>query len=268
MHIAMQSTAGEYEETNELINFLSRSDARIAILGALVDDDYRIGELKEQMAFPRSTLRQNVTKLEDKGLIEERDRRYRLTPFGQVLINDYLALLDDLGTVYDLEEFVRWISREKMEELPLDVLGESAITVPTEVQPDAPLERLVEVMEGASTFRGFSPVVLTTHVDVFEDAVFGDDLRVEAVLPQRMVEFIDERYPDFRDALATDALDVYVHDGDLEYGLGVTDDTLLLSAYDENLRQTCLVENTSRRALETGEALYERYREDATLLEE
>jgi predicted transcriptional regulator len=256
--------AGEYEETNELINFLSRSDARIAILETLHDDAHRIGELKERMSYPRSTLRQNVTKLEDEGLIEERDRRYRPTPFGHVLINDYLELLDDLDTVYELEEFVRWISRERLAELPLDVLGESSITVPTDVQPNAPQERLVEVLAETSTFRGFSPIVLASHVDAFTPRLLEGDLTVEAVLPQRMVTYLDEQYDEFETALETDALRIHVHDDGLEYGLGVTDDRLLLSSFDENLRQTCLVENESERARETGETLFDRYRGEAT----
>lgn len=260
----MKPMAGEYEETNELINFLSRSDARIAILQVLADGGHRIGELKERMTFPRSTLRQNVTKLEERGLIEERDRRYRLTPFGHVLINDYLSLLGDLDTVYELEEFVRWVSTDRLEELPLDVLGESDITVPSEVRPGAPQQRLVEILEDVSTFRGFSPVVLSPYVDAFTPELLQGDFRTEVVLPQRMVTFLDEEYDAFARALETDALRIFVHDDDLTYGLGVTDDRLILTAHDDDLRQTCLVENESERACEVGEELFERYRAEAT----
>ena len=153
-------------------------------------------------------------------------------------------------------------------EVAVDQLNDVLVTTPKPTRPHSPRKRLLRMFEEADCVRGFLPVVSSLSVEEARHADAGSEPNGEYVISSAAFDALHQQYADEgADGAEIDPpvhIDVRVYDGDLPYGLFVSNDALALAAYDEFGRIQVLVESTSETTIEWGEGVYEAYRRQST----
>ena len=112
------------------------------------------------------------------------------------------------------------------------------------------------------------PVVFSLSVEEARRADAGSEPNGEYVISSAAFDALRDQYAGEGVAGAEvdppAHIDVRVYDGDLPYGLFVSNDALTLAAYDEFGRIRVLVDSTNETTIEWGERVYEAYRRQST----
>lgn len=195
---------------------------RFDFLMALSDGPVHRPVLQSELDVSRSTAYKGIRELEERDLVERVEDGYRASPLGELLIAQYERFRTNVETVCG--------NGRLLSELPpgSDVsvaLLCGAETVHSEPHaPHHPFRTLESMVDGATSVRAMTPVVLPGYGDLFESRPGAGALEAELLLARPVVEWFDRnRWAPLADALRTGTLTVREVDGTLPYGLVVVD---------------------------------------------
>jgi predicted transcriptional regulator len=205
------------------------SETRARVLAAVVDEKRPLRTLSDDLNVPRTTVSENPAVLAERGWVTSENGTYRATTLGRSVAVALDRMKATPSSAHDLEPFFEHIP-DGVTGIDASVFTDARVTVATPSDPYSPTHRMQALTSGPVTFRGVSPVVYPSLSDEFH-AGMRKRLEMKIVLPTDVLESarakIDTFVPDFENP---DALRVGVHDGDLDYGLGIVDGTVLLGA--------------------------------------
>lgn len=255
--------------TWECVECLSNSFQRVQILGALTDAHADLRELIDELDIPRTSLQRNLSVLEQHGWIKQGPPGYTTTTRGSFLTDIFIEMLERIQRIETLTPFLDEVNSSAA--MDIDRLNECLVTVPVSRRPHAPVTRLLEIFETAEQVRGFSPVVAGLPVKRYyrPNEITGE---YEFILSKNTVDA--HRRPDTdewwdeTDMTQGTRIELRISDDEFPYGLFACEDTLALAAYDDLGRMTALVESGSAAAIEWGEWIYERYKQQSSMLYE
>jgi len=237
------------------------------VLEALLEAPLDRGEIEERLDVSRATSHRFTRWLDEQGLAEKVDGRFRLTGRGEAVAEEVLRFEANLRTARRLAPLLNCVC-ENHQEFVLEPFVDATVTVAEPDDPYRPVERFVSLVAESDAFRGFNtthmaPLVLGEfHQHVFE----GTD--TEIVYLPSIVETLFETYPD-RATAAIDRghLTLRTRD-DLPYGLAVFDERVGIGGYDETtgLMQV-FVDTDSPIAREWAERVYASVRADSKPIE-
>lgn len=248
------------------LRFLAGSAARREILRTLAAETLQKRELWDDTGMARTTVYQNVEQLRDRGWIERTAGGYTTTWFGTIVVDEFLRYESRLECAGTLGPF---LANVDVDAVDLDVLEDATVITAQPHDPNAPTNRTLEVLSGVDTFRVVQPYMLPTFVECAHVGVTEGDCEFAATLSGDNVDWLaDEHAEELRTFVRNDAATLHRYDGDLPFGLVLTDETLMLLAYDEDSGSLCtLVETEAAEALAWGRERYESYTDAATLVE-
>lgn len=218
----------------EDIAYLVGSESRTAILRELAVAGFRPTDLADRCSCARETAQRTLAGFAERGWVEKRERRYHLTPAGEMVLERYEDLQHTVETASRLEPFLVH-ARELASDLPPSMYDDLTVTTATTENPHAPINRLLAVFgdEHADQFYGVSPIVSGVFNRAAE-AVIGPETAVELVIDQSVLEASQESYPDaLKLAFDLSQLQLYLSPEQLDSGLVVIDGRAFLGAYDE-----------------------------------
>lgn len=260
-------TESQVGEHWDCIECLSSSLQRVRILSALDTVPADLRDLKDTSGIPRTTLQRNLTTLEQRGWIEKTSSRYTTTVTGSLLVQEFVTMIETVATIDTLSPFLDALDTPT--NIDLDQLREPRVTVPEPHQPHRPTIQLLETLDTAARIRGFLPAVsllLVQHACRMDD---GTATEREYVLSKDALPTLHEQYADeWTNATQMSHIDVLVYEGDLPHGLFVFEDGLALTAYDDFGRIQALVESDGEEAIDWGERMYKKYRQQSRQLSE
>lgn len=224
------------ETALERLEFLIASPNRYRLLGSLSDGTTSPDVLGEELDLPRSTLRRNLTTLEDQGYISHvvAENRYEITITGEIACE---AIGDALSTIEFGASIGPFFERFPVE-LPigLDELASCDVPVSTTDTPFEPLYHVRRNIMDASAMRGFVPTINPLYLDTLQGCI-GEDLTLEVVAPPAGYESASPDYDETLTAIsASENISLYESDSVPEYALGIVDDTVLLGTFDDRMR--------------------------------
>ena len=97
------------------VEFLSRSQSRVAVLDALNEKPPTRDELKKATEASRTTLSRTLADFEDRGWIERPDRGYALTPVGSFIASEVTRLLENIETAKQLDGTLGWLTTDEFD---------------------------------------------------------------------------------------------------------------------------------------------------------
>jgi predicted transcriptional regulator len=255
--------SGHGEGALERLEFLVASPNRYRLLRSLSEGGASPDALGEELDMPRSTLRRNLTALEEQGYVSQvvTENRYETTVAGEVA---YEAVEDALARI-ELGASLRPFLARFPAELPVDpgALTSCEVTVSTTETPFEPLYHVRRTVTDASSVRGFVPTINPLYVETLRDRVGGDPT-LEVVAPP---ESYDAASPDYDEAQAAiDAADdvtLYESTSVPEYALGIVDGTVLLGAFDERMRTHSVLETAGSELRQWAVETYDEIRATA-----
>ena len=232
----------------DLLSFVARSENRLAALRALDGGPATRSDLQDDTGIPRATLSRILADCRDRRLLERRGREYALTPLGAGLVDALESVLDDLERLRALSTLAGWLALDDLE-VDLFAVEDLEVTLPTRIDPMAPVGRAAAVVEAADLVRGFcyslvhAPILAMTRdiVDAggrFVGVVSDEVLEVVAADPALVGPV--------GDLLETGRAEVLVYDGGIETQFIVADDRTLFLVTDR--------EGAIQGLVETGEA--------------
>ena len=246
----------------EAVECLADSPQRLQILDALEGAHTDLRDLMAELDSPRSTLQRNLFVLEERNWIEKTPAGYTTTTTGCLIREEVVTVSENTKTIQRLAPFLAAV--DTAAKLDIDQLNDSLVIVPEPTQPDLPRKRLTNTFSESDHVRGFLPVVSSLSVELSRRADDDSEPEGEYVISANAFATLRQQYGnDGANGAGIDPpdyIDVLVYDGGFPYGLFVSNDALVLSAYNQVGRIQALVESTSDMAIEWGEQLYGEYR--------
>ncbi|NHN59353.1 MULTISPECIES: winged helix-turn-helix domain-containing protein [Halorussus] len=249
------------------IEFLVRSEHRVAAVGALAERPRSRAALRRATGASSSTVGRLLREFESRGWVVRDGGEYRMTTEGEFVAEEVTSLLDRMETRQQLRDVARWLPTEKLG-ITIEAFSEAVVTVVDEAEPYRPVRRYDALMEDAEAMRAFgTPTLKSANAGaLFRNVRAGMD--TEIIYPTPIVEAVLEWSPEAaEEGLASGNLTIMLHDG-LPCGLTVFDDRVALTGYDPDTGMLrAIVDTDAAEAREWATELYDTYREEARPLD-
>ncbi|WP_336360834.1 helix-turn-helix transcriptional regulator [Haladaptatus sp. ZSTT2] len=243
-------------------------EKRRGIVTCLKDDPHDTRDLVDALGASRSTIYRGTRELEALSLIKQVGGSYVLTTFGRAVAESYFSFYDDLERLCDLQPSLSALSRDV--DIPTHVLTGATVVHATEHDPDRPVAAFERTVHDADHLLGFSPISRSRYIDLFSDELLAGNLTADLLTTDEVVEYMLSEY----DALLTDVFTVeefrfFATTDPLPFELMVVEaprEFLTVSLYDEQNHMRAFLTNDDPEAIAWGRAQFDRYRENATLV--
>lgn len=246
----------------EEIGFLSRSENRVRTLETLTRGYRSQRELREELSVSRATMARILTELEDRNWIEKTDSQYETTALGELVVDEFVPLLELMTTVHRLGDVFHLLPIDAMG-LDLRSLRSAEVLLPDKTAPTKHMDRGLELLRDTDQFRVLAWTALPEYVTVVREKVIAGDLRFETVLAESFVEELPERpsiEADFRE-IADAGGAFYRYDDHVPCNMFVGDETVFFwLCGPEAVEQAALV-STDAAVLSWAEETFQAYRD-------
>lgn len=251
----------------QAIEFLARSDHRVATLEALADRRHERRDLRAATGASDPTIGRVIRDFEDRSWIVREGPYYELTPLGEFVTERFLTLREGMRTGERLGDVWRWLPRE-MEGFAVEYFEDAVVAYPGPDYPYRPVERVTHLLESTDSIRGLGTTIYKSgNLEVFCRRVI-EGMEMEYIYSLPILEAIVDWNPELTArALECDNCTILVHDGlpdDSRCGLNIMDDCIGICGHDpESAQLEAVIDTTSPEARQWAEGVYERCRAEA-----
>ena len=254
------------------IAFLARSDHRVEVLDALAEEPRDRSVLRATTGASSPTMGRILSDFEERCWIVRGGRTYELTRLGEFVTERFMNLRDAMEAERKLRDVTPWLPRE-MEGFTVDLFADATVSHPGPGYPYQPVERVTQLIEDTDTMRGFgTTVVKSSNLEAACQAIL-DGMEFEFIYSPGVLETITAWNPArIAEADACENCTTFLHDSlpDSDWcGLGIYDDRVGICCHDIKTGMLkAVVDTDSPAALAWAESVYERYRNDARLIDD
>lgn len=246
--------------------FITAIERRGELLRELADGPTGKHELDRRLGVSRSTIDRGVRELEEIGLVERADGGYRQTLPGRLTLSEYDRFQDRVAGLCDGTDLLAAVEPDA--DMEPAMLSGAQIVEATRSSPQRPVEMLYEVVERATSVRGFAPAIHPQQVETYRGRIVDDGMAAEIVVTDAALERLVTDYAEaFEEALACDHVTFWESDAEMPYSVTLaetSDGTYAgLLVYSEHGILGCAL-NDSPAAIEWAEARFERELERST----
>lgn len=256
------------ESALEEIEFLALSPNRVEALTLLAEEPRTRRELAELTDASQPTLGRILGDFQERTWVIRDGSDYVATATGQLVAAGFTELLDVLDTEATLRGVVRWLPTDALE-FDLRRLSSATVTTPSQVRPNAPVKRALDLLREAEDVRIFSYAFNEQSLDVIHDrtaegaqtfrGVFAasaiDALADDSQLRARLVELLD-----------TKTVEIRITDEAVPLATTVADDTVHLFLRDDNGLLQASLDVADEAVHDWASERFERYWAEATPL--
>lgn len=257
----MPSRASDSPEVSAIRTLLDRRE----FLEALRDGPKDKRTLEETTDVSRSTVNRAVRDLETAHLVERTNGEYQTTAYGELLAEEFTSLLDSASFAWQVRDVLEQVTTAELD-FELSRLADAEITTPTPANPGAPMDRVVEIKQNASTLRSLASGRSPGALDAHERGAGNSDVAFESVCSVDLVSWLvsdPERREQLAGLLEHDGVSVYAYDGDIPVPIGITEDVAFFGVESPEGAPVALVESTDDRVREWAVERFESARDAA-----
>lgn len=250
------------------VAFLAGSEQRVAVLEALADGDRPTkDELVDRCGAARVTVNRNLEKLSERGLAAATGDGWRLTPLGELLVEEFLELVEAAGTAADLAPVLRRLPADGFDLDPGKLAG-AEVTTATPANPYAPAERQNETVRAADSARMVLPAIRPGQSADVAERVAAGALDLELVTSPSVARTLREESPDALEAFEdSEGATVVAYEEGVPYYLGLVDGTAQIGVAGEGGVPRALAESDDPAVVAWAAAAVDDYRDAAVPLE-
>jgi len=256
------------DNSNDTINkllFLVRAESRIHTLERLsLTEPATRRELCDALPASRSTIVRAIDSLVEVGWVSESADGVRLTPVGQVVIEEFLDLVDAVGAAEELTSFLEWFPLSEFE-IGIDELRDGTVTETADGDPYAPVRQHTALLQTTSQFQALLPSIGINGIKQIHTRTVAGELDPEFVVPTTVESTIrsEQFAPLFDEMLATGRLTIHLTDS-VPFFLGLGDDGVTqIGVEDDNGIPRALLETSNETVRSWGAELFTDYRSSA-----
>ncbi|MFC6824902.1 helix-turn-helix transcriptional regulator [Halopelagius fulvigenes] len=222
------------ESALEEIEFLALSSNRVEVLRLLSDGPRTRNELASETGASQATLGRILGDFEERSWVRREGSKYEATATGRLVSRGFTDLLEILETEGELRGIVRYLPTRAMD-FDLRHLADATITVPSETRPNAPVQRVLDLLDDADEVRAFSHAFNEQSLTVVQERTTAGEQTFEAVLSRHAVSALAEdstlrrRLESLLDA---DAAEIRTRNEDIPLAVTIVDDVVHLLVRD------------------------------------
>lgn len=251
----------------QAIEFLARSEHRLAVLDALAERPLDRRDLREATGASDPTIGRVLRDFEDRSWIGRDGPAYNLTPLGEYVTDLFFDLRDGMRTGETLRDVWQWLPRE-MDEFTVEYFEDVVVAYPGPSYPYTPIERVTHLLESTETIRGLGTTIYKSgNLDVFCRRVI-DGMEMEYIYSLPILQAIVDWNPDLTaEAFACENCTVFLHDDlpdDDRCGLNIMDERIGICGHDPDTAQLeAVLDTPSPEARDWAGAVYAQCRDEA-----
>ncbi|WP_306052946.1 helix-turn-helix transcriptional regulator [Natronococcus wangiae] len=220
----------------EEIEFLALSANRVEVLRLLAEGRRSRGELADATGASQATLGRILSDFEDRSWIRRDGDAYAATATGRLVAAGFTDLREILETEMRLREVIDYLPTHAMD-VDLRRLADATITVPSQMRPNAPLSRLLDLLREGDEIRTFSHAFNEQTLAVVRERTATGDQRFRGVFSRNAIDALADE-PELarrlRTLLETDGVEIRVRDEGVPLAVMIVDDVVYLLLRDEN----------------------------------
>lgn len=249
------------------VEFLARSDHRVAVLDALAGSARDRRELLDATGASSPTMGRILGDFEDRRWIERDGSAYRLTPLGEFVAERFADLRTAMATERKLRGVWRWLPRE-MAGFSVELFEDAVVSYPGPGYPYEPVDRVTRLIEETDEMRGFGTTVFKSVNNATVCRSVLDGMNYEYVYDPEVLAATVAWDPErVARATACENCTILVHD-DLpdsdRCGIGIFDDRIGICCHDaETGMLEAVVDTDAPEAREWAVSVFERHRAEA-----
>ena len=248
------------EETLAEIEFLALSPNRVTVLESLAAGPRTRSELAEATGASQATLGRILGDFEDRDWVVRTEGAYAATATGRLVAEGFRDLLDVMAAERELRDVVAYLPTEAME-FDLRHLADARIVTPSQTRPNAPLQRLLELMRGADSVTAFSHALNDQSLSVVAERLGEQEF--EAVLTRGAVNSLtadDGLRERLRRVISAPSAGIRVADDDIPVAVTIADDVVNLLVRDDRGVVQAAIDTSDPAVREWAERRYEAHR--------
>ncbi|MFD1562188.1 helix-turn-helix transcriptional regulator [Haloarchaeobius amylolyticus] len=247
------------------IEFLARSEHRVTALAALARRPQSRATLIEMTGTSRSTIGRTLREFEQRQWIEKDGHQFEATQLGGFVAASMRGLIDRLETEQRLRDVWQWLPSETSG-FTIEMASDAVVTVAEADDPYGPMRRFESLLRDTTTVRFLRPEVAL--MDLCFDLLYQ---RVEDGVDMTLIDrpechtYFLSTYPNRSSTMVQrDNFTILEHDDFPPYGIGLLDDCVAISCYEQGSGTVHAVIDTDAPAVrEWAESTYESYRREA-----
>ncbi|SER71627.1 helix-turn-helix transcriptional regulator [Natrinema salaciae] len=249
----------------EDVEFLARSDHRVAALESLTSGPRSRAELRETTGVSQSTIGRTLREFEARHWVRRDGHRYEATQLGAFVATGLRELIERLETERQLRDIWQWLPIEASG-FAIEMCADAVVTVAETDDPYRPVNRFVSLLRETDRFRfvGFDLALLEPCKDELARRIV-DGMRTEIIDPPSVARHVLSTYPEHcAEPLESGHLEIRLHDDLPSYGVAIFDHRIGISGYNpESGTVRVLVDTDAPAAREWAKSTYERYRRES-----
>jgi predicted transcriptional regulator len=251
------------------IAYLARSEHRVPTLVALAERPRSRSELCELTGVSSSTIRRTLDEFANRHWIRKDGYQYVATRLGEAIASGMEDLIDRVETERELRSVWHWLP-DAISELPFETWSEFTITIAEPDAPYRPVGRFESLLREAATVRFLRPEVAL--MDLCFDLIYqliGEGVEVTLIDRPECHAYFLSTYPQrSSEMVRRDNFTTLEHDDLPPYGVGLLDERVTISCYEEDSGTVhALVDSNAPAVREWAESVYESYRSSARHIE-
>jgi predicted transcriptional regulator len=251
------------------LDFLTRSENRVTVLGLLATRPYDERELVETTEISRTTIGRILEAFSERGWIKATDGGYTTTRFGDLLAADYERFRESMELARRLAPYRHLLPVEEMD-FDLRLLTEAKVTDPDRLDTLQSVDRWAELIRQSDHVRFLANTANELIVRIMHEQVVENDTRHETVFTPDLFEYVRSRTElreMFREMMQAGASFYRAAEGtELSWFLAVYDDRVGVGGFDDSGTIQTGFEAEATPVLEWAEDTFESYRSRGTPL--
>ncbi|MFC4448986.1 helix-turn-helix transcriptional regulator [Halorussus aquaticus] len=257
------------ESALEEIEFLALSPNRVEVLRLLAADRRTRSDLAAATGASQATLGRILGDFEERSWIRREDGEYAATATGRLVAEGFTDLLEILEIEGDLRDIVRYLPTHAMD-FDLRRLADATITVPSQMRPNAPVQRVLDLLGDAEEVRAFSHAFNEQSLGLIRDRTVAGDATFRGVLSRNAIDALADDSglrEQFASLLDADGAEIRVREEGIPLAVTVADDAVHLLLRDENGVLQASVDTDDRAVRSWAQDTLDHYWRTATPLD-
>lgn len=249
----------------ELLSFLTRAENRVTVLHALEQAPATRVGLQDETGIPRATLSRILADFRDRSLVKRDGHRYELTLLGEHLATELSTLMSSIETQIALQAVAEGLP---LDDLGLDVedLKQIEVTLPTPIDPMAPVKAAAAAIDDVDHVRAFCYSVL--HAPILAECrnVTERGHRFQGVVAEGVLDVVSsdpELAERLTDLLTHGQAELYVFDGVIKPQLIIAGQLVMFLVADDEGAIQGLVSIHDESILPWAEETFDSIKRDA-----
>ncbi|KAB1185397.1 MULTISPECIES: winged helix-turn-helix domain-containing protein [Haloferax] len=249
------------ESALEEIEFLALSPNRVAALQYLTEEPRTRRELVELTSASQPTLGRILHDFEDRAWVRQEDSTYTATVTGKLVSRGFEELVGILETDVELRPIVRWLPADEIT-FDLDHLRAATVTTPSRVRPNAPVKRVLDLLNDANEVKVVSYAFNEQSLERIAERTAAGEQRFDGVFSSSAIDALadDSKLREqLRNLLTADGATIRIADDPIPVAATIADSVVHLFLRDDNGILQASVDIDEPEVHSWAETLFEQY---------